>query len=156
MFAQSALAYSLSPDHQLANRGLALFNRACSRARLAAFFARLAGQASHLLDVQALLRGRQVGARRYAGIRTVAIDQVVASEGRCDGFDRSFRPLSTQTRDRWLSIANAVARSVNLPVVDLIKVGDAYIVRDGHHRLSVYAALGRDYVEASVTEWVLG
>jgi hypothetical protein len=37
------------------------------------------------------------------------------------------------------------------PAVDLIKVGDAYAVRDGHHRISVAKALGEDFIDAQVT-----
>jgi hypothetical protein len=37
--------------------------------------------------------------------------------------------------------------------VDLIKVGDVYAVRDGHHRISVARALGEAYIDARVTAW---
>jgi hypothetical protein len=38
----------------------------------------------------------------------------------------------------------------------LIKVKDVYIVRDGHHRISVARYLGCKYLDANVTEWVMG
>lgn len=41
------------------------------------------------------------------------------------------------------------------PAVDLIKAGDTYAVRDGHHRISVAKALGEDYIDAQVTTWEL-
>jgi hypothetical protein len=37
--------------------------------------------------------------------------------------------------------------------VELIQVGEVYFVRDGHHRISVAAALGQQEVDASVTVW---
>jgi hypothetical protein len=40
-----------------------------------------------------------------------------------------------------------------LPPVALIQVGDVYFVRDGHHRISVARALGRNQIEAKVTAW---
>ena len=42
---------------------------------------------------------------------------------------------------------------IPLPPVDLIKVGENYFVRDGHHRISVAHALGQEFIEAEVTEW---
>jgi hypothetical protein len=39
-----------------------------------------------------------------------------------------------------------------MPPIDVYKVGDHYFVRDGHHRISVSAALGYDVIEAHVTE----
>lgn len=42
-----------------------------------------------------------------------------------------------------------------MPAVELIKVGDVYVVRDGHHRISVARALGEGFVDAHVTAWEL-
>ena len=41
-----------------------------------------------------------------------------------------------------------------MPPVDLVKVGEIYFVRDGHHRVSVARALGRTDIDAYVTEVV--
>jgi hypothetical protein len=37
--------------------------------------------------------------------------------------------------------------------VQLIRVGDVYFVRDGHHRISVARQRGQDAVDAEVTVW---
>jgi len=37
---------------------------------------------------------------------------------------------------------------VELPPIDLIRVGDIYFVRDGHHRISVVRALGLQEIAA--------
>jgi len=42
-----------------------------------------------------------------------------------------------------------------MPAVELIQVGDAYAVRDGHHCIPVVRALGEDYFNAQVTDWEL-
>jgi len=34
-------------------------------------------------------------------------------------------------------------------------VRDVYYVRDGHHRISVAGAMGREYIEAEVMVWEL-
>ena len=38
-----------------------------------------------------------------------------------------------------------------LPPVELLRVGDRYFVRDGHHRISIAKALGHNSVDAVVT-----
>ena len=43
-----------------------------------------------------------------------------------------------------------------LPPVALIRSGDIYYVRDGHHRISVARAFGQMMVEAAVTVWKIG
>jgi hypothetical protein len=35
----------------------------------------------------------------------------------------------------------------------LIQVGEAYFVRDGHHRISVARAFGYKTIEAEITVW---
>ena len=44
-------------------------------------------------------------------------------------------------------------RGRSLPPVELIQLGDAYFVRDGHHRISAAAALGQQEIDAQVTVW---
>jgi hypothetical protein len=45
-------------------------------------------------------------------------------------------------------------RGEPLPPVDVIRVGEIYFVRDGHHRISVARALERTEIDAYVTEVV--
>ena len=60
------------------------------------------------------------------------------------------------TRKRALRQSPATAGPHHAPpALDLIKVGDAYAVRDGHHCISVARALGEDYIDAHVTAWEL-
>jgi hypothetical protein len=89
----------------------------------------------------------------YLGTRTIAIEQIHGSESRSDDFDSSFRPLSSRTMQRWTSIAIARQKGVPLPPVELIKVGNEYFVRDGHHRVSVARAFGEQFIEAEIIEW---
>ncbi|NTU82647.1 MAG: hypothetical protein HGA45_25300 [Chloroflexales bacterium] len=109
------------------------------------------------------LRGRRVALRSLGaagrhgghdlGHQTVAIDEIVGSEGRAGDFDSRFAPLSERTRDRWVSVAQARNRGRALPAVLLIRAEDGYYVRDGHHRISVARALGEEFVEAEVISW---
>jgi hypothetical protein len=43
---------------------------------------------------------------------------------------------------------------ITLPPVELIKVGQDYFVRDGHHRISVSRMLGYGSIDAVVIEYV--
>lgn len=90
---------------------------------------------------------------RDIGLQNVALDSIVGTVGRQGGgFDRQFRPTSSQVRGRWERIAGAMRRGEPLPPVSLYRVGDAHFVRDGHHRVSVARALGRPDIDGFVTE----
>ncbi len=89
--------------------------------------------------------------RHYAGTRSVLIRQIQGSELRGEDFDRDFNPLHERTAGRWMSVYLAWLDGVVLPPVELVQVGDAYYVRDGHHRISVAHSLGNDYIDAEVT-----
>jgi hypothetical protein len=86
------------------------------------------------------------------GLQVVPLDAVVGSVDRAVDFDRGFRPTSPRLRSRWERIAAAQRRGESMPPVSLFKVGDLYFVRDGHHRVSVAKSLGRDDIDAYVTE----
>lgn len=94
-----------------------------------------------------------VGNRRYAGTRTIEIRSINASLGRSADFDRSFRPISSHTFERWLSVATARLQGIALPPVELVQIGSRYAVVDGHHRLSVARAFGQKYIDAEITVW---
>jgi hypothetical protein len=86
------------------------------------------------------------------GLQVVPVDAIVGTVDRAVDFDRGFRPTSARLRSRWERIAAASRRGEALPPISLFKVGDLYFVRDGHHRVSVAKSLGRDDIDAYVTE----
>jgi hypothetical protein len=87
------------------------------------------------------------------GIQTVPIDSIVGSEGRYRSFTRHFLPLDEDLRDRWKKVNQAHYSKRNLPPVELYKVGDAYFVKDGHHRVSVARTKGVKHIEALVHDY---
>jgi len=91
-----------------------------------------------------------------AGVQTVALRQIRGSEGRNRDFDRHFNPLMSHSQERWMRVAEAQQRGVPLPLVQLIRVGELYFVRDGHHRISVARALRQREIEADVVTWAVG
>jgi len=92
---------------------------------------------------------------RYIGLQTIELDSILGTVDRAHGgFDRQFRPTSARVRARWERIANAARRGEALPPISVYRIGDVHFVRDGHHRVSVARALGRETIEAYVVEVV--
>jgi hypothetical protein len=134
-------------------RAAAQFRWARLMAILSQAAARLTGRSNALLALCEAQRAGGLANGRGGMSQPVPIRRIRGSEGRCQDFDAAFRPLSDRAEARWKSLAYAMQTGVTLPPVDLIQVGDAYYVRDGHHRVSVARALGQEYVDACVTVW---
>lgn len=127
-----------------------LFERALRQGKARRLWARLTGKKNSLGD---LVQSGPNAERRPAlgaGVVTVALSKIVGSEGRVRDFDNAFLPLNDHTRDRWIGIAVARRDGAALPPVELIQVGEAYYVRDGHHRISVARASGQTDIEARI------
>src|SRR3712207_1560475 len=88
----------------------------------------------------------------YRGMSTVEVEQIKGSVGRYRDFDGSFLPLKVNMADRWGRIDRAYHRGDELPAVSLYKIGDAYFVRDGNHRVSVARYHGVVAIDAEVLE----
>src|SRR5947209_6828434 len=133
------------------------FLRARRRAAIAKLVARLRGEPDDVgvvLPYEEVIQALGFVSERSAGLKVVPLDQIVGSVDRGRDFDRRFRPTSGRSRGRWEQIAAAARRGEAFPPVDLVKVGQLYFVRDGHHRVSVARALGRTDIDAYVTEVV--
>ena len=88
----------------------------------------------------------------YLGMRVVPVESIVGSVGRHRDFDRAFLPGRESLAERWKRIDRAVIRAEELPPVSLYKIGDAYFVRDGNHRVSVARQQGVEMIDAEVVE----
>jgi hypothetical protein len=86
------------------------------------------------------------------GLQTIPLDSIVGTVDRTKDFDRAFRPTSPRLRARWQRIAEAQRRGESFPPISVFRVGELHFVRDGHHRVSVARSLGRDDIDAYVTE----
>jgi hypothetical protein len=85
------------------------------------------------------------------GIREIPLEKIggTVEPSRARLFDRCFRP-ATPARGRWQRVWLAEERGAPLPPISVVRVGDAYAVRDGHHRVSVARARGAVSIDASV------
>ena len=88
----------------------------------------------------------------YLGMRVVPVEKIVGSVGRHRDFDRAFLPGKPSMGERWKKIDRAVLRAEELPPVSLYKIGDAYFVRDGNHRISVARQQDIEMIDAEVVE----
>ncbi|HZY43223.1 MAG TPA: DUF4032 domain-containing protein [Anaerolineae bacterium] len=116
--------------------------------------ARLAGRPNRLLSYEEVKQSLELGGPIYRGLKPVPVVQIVGSVDRYRDFDAEFMPAQDRTADRWKSVARAYYDEVNLPPVRLYKVGDAYFVLDGHHRVSVAREQGVAFIDAEVLEAV--
>jgi hypothetical protein len=82
----------------------------------------------------------------------VPLEAIVGSVERCNDYTRSFLPLKDSDRARWTRVAKAFLQSKPLPPIRVRKVGQAYFVIDGHHRVSVARQLGLSHLEAQVLQ----
>jgi hypothetical protein len=131
------------------------FIRARRRARLRAVVARVRREhaPNRLLSFDDVRRELVADNRLYRGTRVVEVDEIVGSVGRWRDFDRSFLPARASMGERWKRIDRAFQRGEDLPPVELYKIGDAYFVVDGHHRVSVARYHDVPTVEAAVAEF---
>lgn len=145
----SSRQFSQSQD-ALQNHGAAMrsYNRAKKHGTWRRLQARLTGRSVQLQHYPST--GHLSGKRAAAGVQIIALDQIIGSEGRSQDFDNQFWPIAEHTRDRWVKIAIAMGTGKPLPPVQLIEAASGYVVRDGHHRISVARALGQEVIEAEV------
>ena len=131
------------------------FENARKRARRNRMLSSLFGRSNRLLHLDEYAGTDQVVGQHTLGIRSVPIRQIKGTENRLNDFDNQFNPIRRHNKSRWINIYAARARDQSLPAVELIKIGETYFVRDGHHRISVALALKAEYIDANVTELIV-
>ena len=136
------------------------YNTALSRFKSSLFLGKISRIKNRIMHVPASLYDLNVlkpeiclRGSFYAGLQVVPICSIIGSEGKTADFDMGFHPIQESSRERWVGLAMAYLGCLPLPPVELIQIGDAYFVRDGHHRLSVSAAFGQTSIDAEVVTW---
>src|SRR5689334_19821836 len=124
------------------------FARARRSRRRAAVARRLRRQPAHCGRLPVF--ESPAGAGRPA-VGEIPLDRIAGTlePSRARMFDSDFRP-GPDARDRWERLWLLEHRGSALPPVDLVRVGDGYAVRDGHHRVSVARARGALTIDATV------
>ncbi len=112
---------------------------------------RRARRRERLLELDEVERRLKPFGRRYLGVRAIPLDALVGTESRASSFSRDFRPLHAFSRDRMRSLEAAFADGAFPPIVT-VKLGEAYFVIDGHHRVALARRAGSEMIDADVTE----
>ena len=129
------------------------FGRARRRAFFGGLKTRFVGGRDRLLSFDEVRRALGADNRFYLGRKVVEVSKIVGSVGRHGEFDRNFMPAKSSLSYKWKRIDRALRRGVELPAVSLYKLGDAYFVVDGNHRVSVSRYQGIEMIDAEVTEF---
>ncbi len=130
------------------------FEAARRAAVMTDLLALLAGRPTDLLPFETVRR--ELGLRHLVdrGLHQVPLDRIVGTLGRPGEFNRAFLPRDDGLRDRWDRLKDLAEGPQGFPPVELYKVGQAYFVVDGHHRVSVARAMGAPTIEAHVVEFL--
>ena len=133
-------------------------DRDFSRARRKAFLRRIGAYlrndpgSNQLLSFDEVKSALGAVEQVYVGMKTVPVAKIVGSVGRHRDFDRAFLPSKGDLGARWKKIDQMMHRAEELPPISLYKLGDAYFVRDGNHRVSVARQQGVEMIDAEVIE----
>jgi hypothetical protein len=131
------------------------FGRARKRAMRRAMVRRLKGAVRK--DTSILPAFEEV--RRSLGVRNrlplarteaVEVEKIIGSVDRSNDFDACFLPVRSNVSSRWERVDSAFQRGKELPPVSLYKMGEAYFVNDGNHRVSVARFHGVESIDAEV------
>jgi hypothetical protein len=87
------------------------------------------------------------------GLQEIELDKIRGSVGRYHDFTSAFLPRRDNLRQRWQRVRSARATK-GLPPIELYKVGQAYFVADGNHRVSIARTEGEKTIEAYVCEYI--
>lgn len=141
----------VSESAAAANSAIADFHSARRRADLAAVMAQLSGQSDRLLKYDEVRRRLKAVESNARTLEDVPLGAIVGSVGRYQDFNRSFMPLTDADRSRWVGVKLAMLGMEGVPPIEVYRIGDAYFVRDGNHRVSVARQLGATHIHAWVT-----
>ena len=89
--------------------------------------------------------------RRHLGVRAIPLDQIVGTDGRGGDFDRAFLPRRPDIAQRWRRVERAFPDG-DFPPIVVYRLGEAYFVLDGHHRVAIARQRRMRTIDADVTE----
>jgi nucleotide-binding universal stress UspA family protein len=95
---------------------------------------------------------------RDLGVRTIEVARIVGSVDRCLELGLDFRPPERRRRrqdeQRFTHVERAIDAGVEMPLIEVYKLGFGYYVLDGHHRVAVALDRGQLEIDAHVVEYV--
>jgi hypothetical protein len=135
------------------NTALHQFRSILFKGKIARLMRRVMQRPQWLYDLNDMKSCLAMGGSSYSGIQVVPIRSIIGSEGRTADFDMDFHPTSEAARERWINMAIVYLSRMPLPPIQLVRIDNAYFVRDGHHRISVSRTFGQIAMDAEVITW---
>ena len=126
------------------------FDKAYQKAMFSRILSRLKGEKNTLFSFDEVMKMLKVKNEVYIGLQCVRIEEIIGSEGRYNDFNKEFLPRRRNLRVRWQRVDEAHYQDIILPPIKLYRLGNAYFVRDGNHRVSVAREQGREFIDAEV------
>ncbi len=128
------------------------FRDARRKAALQDIIARLKRKSDDLISYEDARRLLRAEGATQQGLQDIPLDAIVGSVGRYADFTRSFLPRRDSDRERWAKVKLKAMYLGGLPPIEVYRIGEAYFVLDGNHRVSVARELGASHIQAYVTE----
>lgn len=128
------------------------FEKARRRANLEQLYGRLTQKPADLLSYSEVLGKLRTDSTSARGLQDIPLAAIIGTVGRYGDFTRTFLPAKDSGRQRWVNIMVAAHGFTGLPPIEVYKIGEAYFVKDGHHRVSVARQLDIESIQAYVTE----
>ena len=141
----------LNTSHGL-SRARSEFSSAHRRAALQKAFSALTGASVQLLPYEQVRDQLKFTGSSHRGAQDIRLHDIVGSVGRYQDFTRSFLPTNPSDEIRWASLKAYMESGGEIPPIEVYKMGDAYFVIDGNHRVSVARQLKQEFIYAYVTE----
>ena len=88
------------------------------------------------------------------GVLKVDLGRIIGSVGKYKDFDSRFRFRNQEQSSRFRSIKQAMLDQKVFPPVKLYRIRNDFYILDGNHRVAASKALGRQEIEAKVTELI--
>ncbi len=113
---------------------------------------RFTGQSDQLLAYHEISDNLEITETVEHGLQEIPLDAIVGSVGRAEDFTREYLPKRDSDAERWARVKSSVMDMKGWSPIDVYKLGQAYFVIDGNHRVSVARRLGNKSISAHVTE----
>ncbi len=130
--------------------------QAWSKARKGVFLQRvlcsIQGCSTDLIPFEEARHLLHLNQKICSGLQEIELDKILGSVGRYQDFTSEFLPRQDHMRQRWQRVRSARVTK-GLPPIELYKVGQAYFVADGNHRVSIARTEGEGTIEAYVCEY---
>ncbi|HEX9840718.1 MAG TPA: universal stress protein [Anaerolineales bacterium] len=142
----------MAPNRYKRQMAIHDFQSARKKAAVQEVLARITGKSTRLLSYEEVAEKLRLHVRTERGIQDIPVDAIVGSVGRYTDFTRTFLPRRAEDRERWAGVKTAMEEDAGLPPIEVYKVGEAYFVIDGNHRVSIAKQEKFPFIEARVIE----